>query len=325
MLFAKIILISVIGLILNLFYILVAKKNLIFANIKSRSLHKDISVTGAGIVFASIFLLMFVLSGVSNKFSITISISCFLIIFLGFYDDIKGIKPLFKLLAQLIVSIAIIYNYEYLLKYNFIIIFIIFVTLVWYFNLFNFIDGINGFASLNFILPLGCLFLFNEYLSNFNILTLEILFPLILIFLFFNLKGKYFMGETGSFFLSLILLLNIYDQVNLNKDWMIIIILFNYPIIDTGITLINRILKSKYWYKEHRGHAYQNYSRLYGHSKMVFIYLSYYILFILPITFIYKNNNNFDYYLTFISILPAVIFCIKFGVNMAEKKFFYEE
>ena len=175
------------------------------------------------------------------------------------------------------------------------------------------------------ILPLGSLFLFNEYHSSFNILTLQILFPLILIFLFFNLKGKYFMGETGSFFLSLMLLLNIYDQVNINKDWMIIIILFNYPIIDTGITLINRILKSKFWYKEHRGHAYQNYSRLNGQNKMIFIYLSYFILFILPITFIYKNYNNFDYYLMFISILPTVIFCIKYGVNLAEKKFFYEE
>ena len=325
MLFAKIIFISIIGLLLNLLYKFVANKNLIFANIKSRSLHKNVSITGAGIVFASIFLLMFIFSGVSSKFSISISISCFVIIILGFYDDIKGIKPLLKLLAQIIVSTAIIFNYEYLLKYNYILIFIIFVSLVWYFNLFNFIDGINGFASLNFILPLGSLFLFNEYHSSFNILTLQILFPLILIFLFFNLKGKYFMGETGSFFLSLILLLNIYDQVNINKDWMIIIILFNYPIIDTGITLINRILKSKYWYKEHRGHAYQNYSRLNGQNKMISIYLSYFILFILPITFIYKNYNNFDYYLMFISILPTVIFCIKYGVNLAEKKFFYEE
>ncbi len=325
MLIAKIIFVSIIGLFLNLLYKYIANKNLIFANIKSRSLHKSVSITGAGIVFASIFLLMFILSGVSSKFSISISISCFVIIILGFYDDIKGIKPLLKLLAQLIVSTAIIFNYEYLLKYNYIIIFIIFVSLVWYFNLFNFIDGINGFASLNFILPLGSLFLFNEYHSSFNILTLQILFPLILIFLFFNLKGKYFMGETGSFFLSLMLLLNIYDQVNINKDWMIIIILFNYPIIDTGITLINRIFKSKFWYKEHRGHAYQNYSRLNGQNKMIFIYLSYFILFILPITFIYKNYNNFDYYLMFISILPTVIFCIKYGVNLAEKKFFYEE
>jgi len=307
----------------NYFYILIAKKNKIYANANERSLHMHRSITGAGIIFLISFLLIGVVNDIDFSY-LNIS-SIIIILIIGLYDDHKGVNPIIKLLSQLFLSVFILIEYGYLFSENYIILFIILILLVWYFNAFNFIDGINGFVTINFIFSLLYLILVSEIQSDLNIKTLEFLFPFLIVFLFYNIKGNYFMGETGSYFLSFIFLLNFFDHVQLKNNWLLLIALLNFPIIDTSFTLLYRILNTKYWFKAHRGHAYQNFARLYGHNKMLILYISYLLFYLSPLTFLISISKSYNFIFFILIIFPSIFFCLFFGIFKSEKKFFYEK
>ena len=307
----------------NYIYILFAKKYKIYADANERSLHIHNSITGAGIVFLIFFLFSAFIYNIKLSYLNILCISIILII--GLYDDHKGINPIIKLLSQLFVSLLIVIEYGYIFSENYFILFIILIILIWYFNAFNFIDGINGFVTINFMFSLFYLFFLSENLTNLNIMTLEFLFPFLLVFLFINILGNYFMGETGSYFLSFIFLINCIDQIEIKDYWLLIFALLNFPIIDTSITLFNRILKTKYWFKAHRGHAYQNFARLYGHNKMLIIYVSYLFFYLSPLLILMSNSQDYNLIYFLLIILPSFFFCLFFGVFKTEKKFFYEK
>ncbi len=137
-------------------------------------------------------------------------------------------------------------------------------ALVWLINLYNFMDGIDGIASSEFI---------SVTLSASVLLSFEHqgdwLFPLLLItaavsgFLVWNWAGaKIFMGDVGSGFLGFVLgisaiLTALYTELNL-WCWLILLGIF---ICDSSFTLIKRYLSGQVWYEAHCSHAYQRYAK----------------------------------------------------------------
>lgn len=139
--------------------------------------------------------------------------------------------------------------------------------LVWMLNLYNFMDGIDGIASVEAI----CVCLGMGLLCALSGHTGLVLLPLVLAvavagFLCWNFPpARIFMGDAGSGFLGIILgvfsLQAAWASSQLLWAWLILLGVF---IVDATFTLTRRLLRGDKVYEAHRSHAYQFASRRYG-------------------------------------------------------------
>ncbi|WP_339429546.1 glycosyltransferase family 4 protein [Pseudomonas taetrolens] len=139
--------------------------------------------------------------------------------------------------------------------------------LVWMLNLYNFMDGIDGLASVEAITTcLGAVVIYA--LCGFDVLIWPpaLLAVTVAGFLYWNFPpAKIFMGDAGSGFLGITLgilsLQAAWTSPALFWAWIILLGVF---IVDATFTLIRRLVRGDKVYEAHRSHAYQFASRLYG-------------------------------------------------------------
>ncbi|PYC22941.1 MraY family glycosyltransferase [Pseudomonas mosselii] len=138
---------------------------------------------------------------------------------------------------------------------------------VWMLNLYNFMDGIDGIASLEAIgVGIG-MALIAAVLGAPELMTLPLLLAAATAgFLFWNFPpAKIFMGDAGSGFLGIVLaglsLQAAWHSPQLFWCWLILLGVF---VVDATFTLFRRLLRGDKVYEAHRSHAYQFASRHYG-------------------------------------------------------------
>ena len=144
--------------------------------------------------------------------------------------------------------------------------------LVWLLNLYNFMDGIDGIASVEAIcvcLGGAVLFVVTAH-PNLGFLLLALL-AAVAGFLYWNYPpARIFMGDVGSGFLGVILgLLSLYAGrlvPELFWSWLILMGVF---IVDASVTLVRRIAAGQKFYEAHRTHAYQKASIRYKDHQVV--------------------------------------------------------
>lgn len=139
--------------------------------------------------------------------------------------------------------------------------------LVWLLNLYNFMDGIDGIASIEAI----CVCLGGALLYVLHGHAEDAVLPLLLSFavagfLYWNFPpARIFMGDAGSGFLGIVLgvlsLQAAWIDQSLLWGWLILLGVF---IVDATFTLFRRLLRGDRVYEAHRSHAYQYASRQFG-------------------------------------------------------------
>jgi Fuc2NAc and GlcNAc transferase len=139
--------------------------------------------------------------------------------------------------------------------------------LVWLLNLYNFMDGIDGIASLEAI----CVCIGGALLFVLSGHAGEAALPLLMAaavagFLFWNFPpARIFMGDAGSGFLGVSLgilsLQAAWVAPKLLWSWLILLGVF---VVDATFTLLRRLLRGDKVYEAHRSHAYQYASRRFG-------------------------------------------------------------
>jgi UDP-GlcNAc:undecaprenyl-phosphate GlcNAc-1-phosphate transferase len=175
-----------------------------------------------------------------DKFHLLVFLTIFLT--LGLYDDANDIKYKQKFFIFFILSFFLFYTNEKLIIYTLQIIFIdkkyifflgkyslLFITFSFIFLLvsLNFLDGIN--------LNLGLFYFINILYLLFvtkNIIFLYLLIPIIFI-LFLNYNSRIFLGDSGAYIISIILMfffINNYNQGLITFDKIFILLL--YPAVD---------------------------------------------------------------------------------------------
>lgn len=133
-------------------------------------------------------------------------------------------------------------------------------TLIWMTNLYNFMDGMDGLAGGMTVFGFGFLGLLG-WIAGHHSLTLQswIIAAATAGFLIHNLPpAKIFMGDVGSIplgFLAGIFILRASDEGVCNL-WGPLLI-FSPFIVDSTLTLLNRIVKKKRFWLAHREHYYQ--------------------------------------------------------------------
>ncbi len=139
--------------------------------------------------------------------------------------------------------------------------------LVWLLNLYNFMDGIDGLASIEAItVCLGvCLLYWLD--GHIGLMWAPLLMAAAVAgFLYWNFPpAKIFMGDAGSGFLGIILgvlsLQAAWASPSLLWAWLILLGVF---VVDATFTLLRRLLRGDKVYEAHRSHAYQFASRQFG-------------------------------------------------------------
>ena len=185
-------------------------------------------------------------------------------------------------------------------------------ALLWMLNLYNFMDGIDGYAATQCILACGSASLLawrggadSQYL----------LFCLLLAaaqvgFLFWNWpSARLFMGDAGSvptgFLLGAVALLGDIQGYLPLACWLILLGAF---IVDASITLLWRMATGQAYTQPHRLHAYQRLSRhLGGHLPVVFILLALNGLWLFPLAWAVAIYPKFSILLVILAYLPLVV------------------
>lgn len=140
--------------------------------------------------------------------------------------------------------------------------------LVWILNLYNFMDGIDGIASVEAVCVClgGALLYALVDAPAATDVPLLILAAAVLGFLIWNFPpARIFMGDAGSGFLGIVMgifsLQAGWIEPVLFWAWLILLGVF---IVDATLTLLRRLLRGERVYEAHRSHAYQYASRRMG-------------------------------------------------------------
>jgi Fuc2NAc and GlcNAc transferase len=223
-------------------------------------------------------------------------------------DDLINLKPFIRLFVQFASAILafvflsglrplIIPRIE--INYLFIIYPLTIIGMVWFINLFNFMDGLDGFASIEAIIISIVLFYFSGNIINILLVTC------ISGFLFWNWpKARIFMGDVGSTQLGFILIvLGIYFH-NTYKFSILNWIMLASPFwFDATFTLYRRWRNGEKLSQAHRKHAYQRIVQAgFSHLK-VDVYLIFVNLGIISLILIYREIKILQIPLYIFSIL----------------------
>lgn len=293
----------------------------------SRSSHTTITPRGAGLIFASLIVgAAWLQSQHQSHIPLLGGIAVMLI---GWWDDIRNITASTRCVLYAIFSGAtialigepIIQSQHSLIATAFYVS-VATLGLMWLINLYNFMDGINGLATLEAIFVLLGIHLvahdtpYAQTFSSLHFFSCAVLTG----FLLWNFpKAKIFMGDAGSaflgFFFGTLILISLKWQGPLLTTWLI---LFGIFIVDTGYTLMVRIGTSQNWSQAHRLHAYQLLTtRLKAnHTLATSLLMIVNMCWLLPIAWLVQINVLNQIFGLALAYLPLVIAChwLKAGI-----------
>ena len=262
-----------------------------------RSLHDMPTPKGGGIAivltwYIGISVLFF--SGIIERSLFFALLSGILLAIVSLIDDIRGLKPVIRLIVQFITAI-IAFNFlhglrplvmpEISFNYDYIVYPIAIVGMVWFINLFNFMDGVDGFASLEALIICAVFFVFTWSLATI------LLIACITGFLYWNWpKASIFMGDVGSTQLGFILVVfgiyyhNTFDFSILN--WIMLTSPFWF---DATLTLLRRWRNGENLSEAHRKHVYQRMVQAGSSHEQVNVYLLLINVFIIFLIILYRE------------------------------------
>ena len=258
-----------------------------------RSSHSDATPRGGGIALMLAFALGLCLAALTTRAwsydFLFLSAAAFALAVLGFIDDVRGLTMQLRLLAYSLVSLLASW---FLLQPSsgggVALLCLAALTLLWFLNLYNFMDGIDGIAALQAVLAcVGAAWLSARQGDESG----YVLFCLLLAavhcgFLIWNFPpARLFMGDAGSvptgFLLAGLALLGaVQDSLN-PLCWLVLLAVF---ITDTSWTLARRAFRGQRITQAHRTHAYQRLSRHWNsHVKVDALLLAINLLWLFPI------------------------------------------
>ena len=282
-------------------------------------MHKKKTPLIGGLIIFLCFVYLIVIDqlfSINSNFILKLIFILSPIFIIGLLDDIHNFSPTNKTISlSLLILLFLYFDKQFLLKelyfddfkkiYLLNDLFSYFITtfcLLLLINAFNMTDGINGLAhSILFLWLIILIILFN--------LNITFYFFALIIFLSFllNYQGKYFLGNSGSLFLSSFIgLLTIYlYNSNLNFRNLInvekIILIFLIPGLDMLRLFILRISNNKSPFSGDINHFHHYLVRNFYLHKAIILYL-----FLILWPFIFIKFYKVKYF--FIFLIQAIIF-----------------
>ena len=254
-----------------------------------RSSHSVPTPRGGGIAiavtwFVGVFYMYFVGNLESNLFFALLS--GLLLAIVSLLDDIYNLKSTPRLVVQALTAFSALYflggleeiDLGFIVFENFWLMNILtFIGIIWFINLYNFIDGIDGYAATETIFVATTIFVLtgHEVSLLLAVATLG--------FLPWNWsKAKIFMGDIGSTLLGFnLVVFAIYFQNEANLsliNWLILTSVFWF---DATYTIIRRLYNKEKITQPHKKHLFQRITQAgFSHHKTVLSAMAINLLFI---------------------------------------------
>lgn len=302
-----------------------------------RSSHVVPTPRGGGVAIVGVLLgfsvSLYGFSYISLPMLIALLFSGGLVAAIGFWDDHSHIPAQWRLCGHFIAAGWALYQLNGLpplffwgghtdlgLLGNFIAL----IFIVWTINLYNFMDGIDGIASIETIsVCIGGTVIYLLLGYHESVILLLILAASVLGFLVWNFPpARIFMGDSGSGFLGFIIALFVLqataDHSSLLWSWLILLGVFY---VDATFTLLRRLTRGERVYEAHRSHAYQYASRYHGTHKVVSIFVGLInMVWLLPWAVAVTLGLIDGLLAVLLAYIPLVLLAVKYKAGACEQK-----
>ncbi|MDR2351635.1 MAG: hypothetical protein LBF22_00465 [Deltaproteobacteria bacterium] len=280
---------------------------------------------GGGIAIALIILF----ANIKSFFSCPeFFIGAFIISFIGLLDDRKPLPVLPRIIGQFLVIGAMVVLLPIKAPIQGIPVFIVkpilFFAGVWFINVYNFMDGIDGLAGgYANAACIGFLFCIKDLLQveTWNINIYNQLIYVTLGFLIFNWSpAKIFMGDTGSTFLGFTFFsLGIRALIYGNYIIYSFVIIMSFFWIDATVTLTRRFLRGAKIFKAHKEHAFHKAAAIFGHWRVSCFIILITLFYLNPMARYVVENVDTAPLTTLLALLPIMLIIIAFDPGSAKE------
>lgn len=295
-----------------------------------RSSHIRVTPRGGGLSFVVLFLAMipilYQIDDLSLATAIGIGLPLLLVASVGFYDDYGHIPAKMRLSVHLFASLIALFFlggmpsfsiFSWLIPSGYLANGLAVIYLVWMINLYNFMDGIDGLAGTQAISVCFCAACLYWLIGQPDHMILPLtLAATVSGFLFWNFPpAQIFMGDVGSGFLGLALglfsILAMKVDACLFWSWCILCGVF---IVDTTVTILQRLCSGEKIYEAHCTHAYQHAARFYhSHLRVTMIILAINMIWLFPIAYLVATKIIRNPVIgLFIAYFPLLVLAMRF-------------
>lgn len=287
----------------------------------ARSSHTKPTPRGGGLAIAVAVVLAAAILGLWPAAALTALIAA-----LGFADDLHDLSPALRFPIQAVVFAALLWTTGALppiaLPFGltlagFTLAAIVLLIGLWWLNLFNFMDGIDGIAGSQALLLLAAsaLIWWSADPAAWQSPVLALAFAGTAATAGFLLRNwppaRIFMGDAGSNALALLIfavaLATIAGGQLAYQPWLILPSVF---VTDATVTLLRRISRSERPWHAHRRHAYQQLSRLWGHRRVTLLYGGLTTLWACPLAFSAQHLPEWSWWLALLAYVPLIVLAI---------------
>lgn len=239
---------------------------------KLRKFHKKKVPLIGGLLFLSNFVLFFFIANYeffdfsSFRGIIVVFFVSFLFFFVGLIDDKKNINPNSKfILFSFLILLSVLSDDLFVLKnLNFLIldkniqlnnlsIFLTIICILLFVNAFNMFDGMNGQSGIYLLV------IFTFFVHNNIILCMSFAFIIVTCFFVYgNLKNYFFLGNSGTYFVSFFISIVLIHSYNIGKIVFVeeIFVLMMVPGYDLLRVAIARVYYNKHPFYPDRNHLH---------------------------------------------------------------------
>jgi UDP-GlcNAc:undecaprenyl-phosphate/decaprenyl-phosphate GlcNAc-1-phosphate transferase len=184
----------------------------------------------------------------------------------GFVDDLRGLPPAFRLLAQ-IAGALLLYAGGWRVTLSSSVPFAIVAQCLYvilFVNAFNFLDGADGLAAgITGVIALGYAVIAGYALSAYGQAVVWSLLGACIGFVVFNFPpAKIFMGDSGSTVLGFSVAFLGLDFIAAHRDVgatrarLFVLLIASLPLLDALVVVLRRVMKGKSAFRGDRGHFY---------------------------------------------------------------------
>lgn len=325
----------ILSFFLTKLYVVFAEKVKILDYPNERSAHKNPIPRGAGISFYLSFniILAFLLwqERISLQYAFPLMMGGAVVVVLGYWDDLSSISALIRLFVHFLASVFIFsllsngfsehVDISFLPSWPWLTTIFCILFIMWFINLYNFMDGSDGLAASMGIVGSILIAVISFLQGNPNLALIYIVLAYAIGgFLMLNwTPAQVFMGDAGAYFLgyvfgSLALITKLYYSSSLYVH----LIIFGFFIVDATWTLIRRAVRGEKLYLGHRTHAFQKLiSNGWGAGRVLTFYILGTILWLFPVSLFCIHWHDYSFMFLVIAYIPVFYFVLKVraGVN----------
>ncbi len=245
-------------------------------NPNERSSHTIPTPRGGGLAFVAIWFIGMTIEFIANNVEQDLyfaMLSGLLIVAVGVVDDIRNVSAKMRLAIQILASAAALYflgGFQrldfgfYVFENVYILTPIALIGFVWFINLFNFLDGIDGYVGIETV------FIFLFIAVMFQDVYALLLSVAVAGFLVWNWQpAKIFMGDVGSTLIGFnVAICMTYYSNSEQLSVFIFLIITSVFWFDATLTLIRRWRNKENLGEAHCKHAYQRLTQSgFSHQK----------------------------------------------------------